>query len=141
MALCRVKAWREELRRKVGDPAVEAEVYKMLRIVLEQTNESLFQDCLSALLESLAHGFKKDWVHKKEQWAYCYRVGFGFNTNMFVEAFHSVFKRLGRKVNKRVDGCLVNLMRFMRDKCFGCVIKFTKGKATYRSKNIVDCHL
>ena len=48
------KAWREELRRKVENPAAEAEIYKMLRTVLEQTDESLFQDCLSGLLDQLS---------------------------------------------------------------------------------------
>ena len=141
------KAWREELRRKVGNPAVEAEIYKMLRTVLEQADESLFQDCLSGLLDQLSQDargqafrayFVKDCVTRKEHWAYCYRKGMGINTNMFVEAFPRVFKRvyLGGRVNKRVDHCLVHLMRFVRDKCFERVIKLTKGEATYRTKNI-----
>jgi len=44
----------------------------------------------------------------------------GINTNMFSEAFHRVFKRvyLGGKVGKRIDCCLVNLVKFSRDKAF-----------------------
>ena len=106
----------------MSDMAVEAEIYKMLRTVLEQTDESLFQDCLSGLLDQLSQDargqafrayFVKDCVTRKEHWAYCYRKGMGINTNMFVEAFPRVFKRvyLGGRVNKRVNHCLVHLMR------------------------------
>lgn len=65
-------------------------------------------------------------------WAYCYRAGMGINTNMKVEAFHRVFKYsyLKGKVNKRVDNCLMNLLKYVRDKYFERMIKLTKGKAT-----------
>ena len=61
---------------------------------------------------------------------------------MFTEAFHRVFKRLylGGKVNKRVDSCLVNLLKFARDHCFGRVIQLTKGKANYRNTQIEKRH-
>ena len=142
------KAWQTELKKKIGETALEAEVYKMLRTVLEQTNTNLFQDCVSALLERRKSFPKKkefhdyfvhDWVHSKENWAFCYRLG---NTNMFVEAFHRVFKRiyLGGKVSKRVDSCLVNLLRFARDQCFGRVIQLTKGKDNFRVTAIYERH-
>lgn len=47
------KAWKEELQKKIGDIAIEAEVYKMLRIVLQQSEQSMFDDCLDALLSRL----------------------------------------------------------------------------------------
>ena len=61
---------------------------------------------------------------------------------MFTEAFHRVFKRLylGGKVNKRVDSCLVNLLKFAGNQCFGRVIQLTKGKANYRITQIETCH-
>ena len=61
---------------------------------------------------------------------------------MFSEAFHRVFKRvyLGGKVNKRVDVCLVNLVKFSRDKAFDRAIKLTKGKTTYRTSVIASKH-
>ena len=53
---------------------------------------------------------------------------------MYVEAFHRVFKRiyLKGKINKRVDNCLVNLLKYARDMGFDLLIKMTKGKLTYR---------
>ena len=44
------KAWKEELRKKIGDITIEADVYKLLRIVLQHQNENMFHDCLEALL-------------------------------------------------------------------------------------------
>ena len=145
------KAWQAELKVKIGDTGLEAEIYKMLRMVLEQTNTRLFQDCVGALLAKLSSDLKmkefhtyfvQDWLQNKEIWAYCYRISLGINTNMFTEAFHCVFKRLylGGKVNKRVDSCLVNLLKFARDQCFGRVIQLTKGKANYRITQIEKRH-
>ena len=48
------KAINMELRKKIGYLSTEAEIYKMFRTVLEQTNESLFEDCLRALLHRLS---------------------------------------------------------------------------------------
>lgn len=145
------KAWKEELRRKVGDFTMEAEIYKMIRTCLEQTSENIFEDCLNGLLDRLAsdpntHNFHayfvKEWVSKKTQWAFCFRLHTSVNTNMFAEAFHRVFKRvyLGGKVNRRVDSCLVNLVKFSRDKAFDRAIKLTKGKSTYRIATIASRH-
>lgn len=84
--------------------------------------------------------FAKEWVTKKEQWAFCFRLESTMNTNMFSEAFHRVFKRVYLKglVNKRVDVCLVNLVKFSRDKAFDRAIKLTKGKTTYRTSIITS---
>ena len=69
----------------------------MFRTVLQQTNETLFDECLQGFLNRLSlytktasfkTYFERDWVPCKQQWAYCFRVGLGINTNMFVEAFH-----------------------------------------------------
>ena len=66
----------------------------------------------------------------------------GINTNMVVEAFHRVFKYnyLKGKVNKRVDKCLVNLMKFLRDKYFERLVKLTKGRSCNKIKVINDRH-
>ena len=145
------KAWKEELRKKIGDLDIEGHIYKLLRTMLEQTSEVAFQSCLDGIqrkLQSEAKAsrflayFRKEWIPKQKHWAYCFRKGLGINTNMFVEAFHRVFKRLylGGKVNKRVDRCLVNLMKYVRDKGFDRLVKLTKGKLSYRARNIQERH-
>ena len=93
-------------------------------MVLEQTSTRLFQDCVGTLDAKLSSDLKmkqfhtyflQDWLQNKEIWVRVTGAGLG-NTNMFTEAFHRVFKRLyhGGKVNKHVDSCLVNLLKFAR---------------------------
>lgn len=62
---------------------------------------------------------------------------------MFVEAFHKVFKYqyLKGKTNKRLDNCLLNLLKYVRDKTFDGLIKLTKGKVTTRINKIQERHL
>lgn len=143
------KAWQEELRSKVHDTVTAAEIYKMLRTVLQETDKINFQDYLHQLLERLPslssefyEYFKREWSDKTEIWAYCFRLGMGINTNMLVEAFHRVFKYnyLKGKVNKRVDKCVVNLLKYVRDKYFERVIKLTKGKSCHKQRLIQDRH-
>ena len=95
------KAITMELIKKIGDLSTEAEIYKVFRTVIEQTNKSLFDDRLRALLHRLSlfskttafhKYFVRDWAHRKHEWAYCFRNGLGINTNMFVEAFYRVLK-------------------------------------------------
>ena len=110
----------------------------------------MFDDYLSTLCERLnnsivndfANYFDRYWVPCKEKWGYYYRVGLGINTNMFCEAFHRVFKYtyLKGKANKRVDKCLVNLIKFKRDKTFERIKKLTKGKLTQKLSMIQARH-
>ena len=71
------KAWQEELRRKVKDLTVAAEIYKMLRTVLQETDTVLFQDYFNQLTQNLPalhpefdKYFRQEWIEKKEMWAY-----------------------------------------------------------------------
>ena len=71
------KAWQEELRKKVKDLTVAAEIYKMLRTVLQETDTVLFQDYFNQLLQNLPaldpefdRYFRQEWIGKKEMWAY-----------------------------------------------------------------------
>ena len=50
------KAFKEQLKSNVKKLAIELEVYKQLLIVLEQTNEILFDNYLSTLCQRL-HNF------------------------------------------------------------------------------------
>ena len=98
---------------------------------------------MSSSTTSFSKYFKKEWLPKKSQWGYCYRVSLGINTNMFCEAFHRVFKYkyLKGKVNRRVDKCLSNLLKFSRDKLFERITKLTKGKNSAKLKLVHRSHL
>ncbi len=143
------RAWQTELRAKVKDTVVAGEIYKMLRVVLQQTDVTAFREYISHFAERIpvlnlqfSKYFQQEWASKPELWAYCYRKGLGINTNMAVEAFHRAFKYgyLKGKINKRVDSCLINLLKYIRDKSFDRVVKLTKGKSTHKIKLIKDRH-
>ena len=61
---------------------------------------------------------------------------------MFVEAFFRVFKYnyLNGKRNKRVDRCLLQLVKFARDMAFKRAVKFLKDKDSYRLTEIKKRH-
>ena len=144
------KAWRKELREKIGNIEIYNQVYKKLRIVLEEVDPLVFNDKLNILLNQLKSNptqrflqyFVSYWLPKKEKWAYCYRLNSGINTNMYVEAFHRVFKYeyLKGKVNKRVDRCIHMLLQYDRNKAFDRIVKLTKGKSTQKLKMISERH-
>lgn len=145
------KRWKEQLREKIGNLDVYKEVYKRLRTVLEEPNCSIFENRVAVLKEHLLQAnvtkdfgryFESFWMSKTRSWAYCYRKGYGINTNMYVEAFHRVFKYeyKGKGMNRRVDKCLLSLIKFNRDKAFDRIIKLTKGKATKKLKDIQESH-
>ncbi|KAL9977667.1 hypothetical protein ACROYT_G015097 [Oculina patagonica] len=144
--------WRENIREKVKDAEVGAEVYKMLRTVFEETSEATFSDLHNKMLSHLQDDektasfhkyFLSDWVPRAQEWAFCYRCALGINTTMYVEAFHRMFKHnyLKGKFNKCVDTCLLNLIKFIRDKTYERTIKLTKGKLTTQIKDIQRRHL
>ena len=145
------KTWQEQLRKKIKNFELESQVYKQMRIVLENTDETNFKNNLSTLRERL-HGsgmtrefaeyFDLHWLPYTTRWGYPYRCRLGINTNMFCEAFHRVFKYsyLKGKQNKRVDKCLINLLKYNKDKMFERIIKLTKGKMTQRLKMIQERH-
>lgn len=62
---------------------------------------------------------------------------------MFVKAFHKVFKYgyLKGKVNKHLDNCILNLLKYVRGKTFDRLIKVTKGEETTRANMIHERHL
>ena len=61
---------------------------------------------------------------------------------MFCEAFYRVFKYtyLKGKSNKRVNKCLVNLIKFNSDKTFDRIKKLAKGKLTEKLSMIQATH-
>ena len=102
--------------------------YADLRLVLSATN---------SLTTSIKSGFQE-----RNSGPTAIGVVFKLTRTCSAEAFHRVFKRnyLKGKVNKHVDACLVNLLKYARDMGFDRLIKITKGKLTYRMSMICERH-
>ena len=108
------KNWRENIRSKIKTSDMHEDIYKRLRILLEESAVNEFERKLQIFREHIAKTpclaafstyFNDKWVARKEQWAFCYRQRVGINCNMYLERFHQTFKYsyLGGKQNKRVD--------------------------------------
>jgi len=87
------RAWEQELRAKVKDSEMAEDINQMLRTVMQATTVPEFktllcklEECLASISVEFSNYFEREWLRKKEMWAYCYRVGLGINTNMIVEA-------------------------------------------------------
>ena len=144
------RAWRKALT-KIKDKQVQVTVYHTLRVLLEEREQSTFQQLLQntilqwaqdPLMLDFSNYFTTYYSPRSEQWAVCYRKGSCINTNMYAEAFHRVLKHiyLGGIVNKRIDNCVNMLMRFARDKIFDRLQKIEKGKSTTRLQLIAGRH-
>jgi hypothetical protein len=146
------KNWRKNLHEKVHSTREEkAMIYKALRVLLQETNPEQFVTTLQQFIHELLSDestnefgryFQKTYASRTDMWAYCYRVGAGINTNMYLESLHKTFKHfyLQGKKNKRLDNCIYALMRFTRDKVFERLIKVTKKKPTQRIERIFASH-
>ncbi|KAF6213934.1 hypothetical protein GE061_011662 [Apolygus lucorum] len=64
-----------------------------------------------------------------KNWAYCFRMNVGINTNMQMERMHGIIKHVCMKIKKlkRMDKCLHALDRYLKDKMFGKVTAKEKG--------------
>ena len=144
------RTWRKAID-KITDKEIGALTYYNLRVLMEETDKSKFEELLRKTLEQLKSSnttqdffayFMKYYVDRKEQWAACYRIKSGINTNMYVESFHRVLKHIylkGRS-NKCVDRLLHVLMKLARDKGFERLCKLEKGKITGRLAKIRQRH-
>lgn len=108
------KNWRENLRAKIKDTEIQSDIYKRMRILLEEPEVREFENKLALFRDQIARTpalagfndyFTDEWVSRKEQWAFSYRQHAGINCNMYLERFHQHFKYgyLGGKANKRAD--------------------------------------
>ena len=135
------KNWRKGLRTHISTKDDMAEVYAALKTMQFEENESLFRKQLQEFCAWCKNTYPRfydyfadTYVRHVEQWALCFRVGAGINTNMTTEAFHNLLKGLyfQRKQNRRIDHLLCKLLKIARDKVFDGLIKNEKGKRTYK---------
>lgn len=145
------KNWRKNLVKIKGGAEKQALVYKSLRVLLEITLNEEFENGLNELLNSLlcdkdtyefGKYFEKHYYNRPECWAYCYRIGLGINTNMYLEAFHKVLKHIyleGKQV-KRLDKSINAVMKLARDSFFKRLIKLAKNHSSDKTQDVHRSH-
>lgn len=145
------KNWRKNLNKICGGQEKKILVYKTLRALLQISDINKFEESLHKFLEDLyadldtkefAQYFEAHYVNRPQTWAYCYRVGLGINTNMYLESFHKVLKHIyleGKKV-KRLDKTINAVLKYTRDCLFKRAIKLIKKAPNERIQRIKNSH-
>lgn len=145
------KNWKENLKEKIKNLEKRAQVYKTLRVLLQECLESDFEKEVEGLKtflfndpETIAFGnyFVKYYCGRPEMWAYCHRLRAGINTNMHLEAMHKTVKYcyLDGKKPKRMDKTIEALMNLVRDKLFSRLIKLMKNTPPCKVREIDKSH-
>lgn len=82
------------------------------------------------------------YANKPEQWAYCYRLHCGLNTNMHLERMHRTIKYLylNSKFTQRLDKALCAILKFVNDKLFERLIVVHKGKVCTKLAELRQRH-
>ena len=144
------RAWRKSLTELISVQIERVTIYHHLRTLLQCETMSKFRVLLQNFITWLTEQaythfceyFQSIYCKRVEEWAFCYRVGTPFNTNMFAESFHRLLKvvYLDNKQNRRVNKLLHTLLRIARDKAYERLIKMEKGKTTHRICEIHKRH-
>ena len=114
----------------------------MYRLVEFQVKMQQFLSSIKGIHPSFYNYFSTHYCKRVEEWAVCHRKWKKINTNMVVEAFHRVLKRvyLEGKQNRRIDHLMNKLLIIAKDAAFGRFIKLNKGKSTHRITEINRRH-
>lgn len=144
------KAWQLNLP-KILNKEKRRWVYKTLKVLQTELSCENFEAHLKVTLEKLLGDsdtknfgayFVNNYSNNCKQWAYCYRMQCGINTNMRLESMHRTVKYfyLHKKTVKRLDKGLHAVVTYLRDKVVDRMIKHTKGKYTAQKRNILNRH-
>ncbi|KAH1009021.1 hypothetical protein HUJ04_001450, partial [Dendroctonus ponderosae] len=144
------KAWRKNLS-KIKNRECQAEVYKILRTLLEETDEKQFYELFSGAKNYLSNNsetkdfanyFFNNYENNIFSWAFCFRLHSGVNTNMHLERMHRTIKEIycSQKKIKRLDHLIYILQKFIRDRLFDQLVIHHKGKVTSKIKAVRDRH-
>lgn len=141
------RAWQTNVR-KINDKEKRTWVYKTLKVIQKETDQSKFHVDLTEAIKLMVQDketktfglyFQGFYEATYSHWAYSYRKGCNINTNMRLESMHKILKHiyLDGKTVKRLDKGLHALLKLIRDKSVQRIIKLTKGSS---SSHISDIH-
>ncbi|XP_072048500.1 uncharacterized protein [Amphiura filiformis] len=145
------KAWADMLKKTIGNASIESRVHKLLKILLEQTEQTLFEDHLQTLLERLSVSaktqefcryFLTQWVSRKNEWTYCNNKGDTFPPTIFTEPFYQRFhyEYSQENISERLDTCVFHLLKYARDCLVNRCISLTKGKLVTQGEDMQGRH-
>lgn len=145
------KAWRDNIKKKVKNKTDQAEVYRLLKTMQYELDETTFVKILSIVLskwfseprfKSFAKYFKKKYCKRPDFWAFCYRKNMVLNTNNHLESTFKIFKHIylkGKKI-KRLDKSMYALMKLVVHKSHKNFIAEEKGTVSSKISAIRKKH-
>lgn len=140
MCLAHKKNWAANLNAKVKDlnqrQLMKADLNSLMHEVDITTFEKLIEEFFFKYEseEKFLKYFEKEYVARKEMWAYCFRIGCGVNTNMKLERWHRQIKyeEAGGRIIKRLDKSLSIVLGAIAKKQMGRLISIERSKLTAR---------
>jgi hypothetical protein len=97
---------------------------------------------LNQSLHKFSEYFEQYYVSRTREWAYCYRMGAGINTNMALENMHGDLKRNhfdGKQVC-RMDESFATLKKYLATKQINRVNSIYRGKITTKDRILRERH-
>ena len=146
------KAWRTNVRSKIKNSDAQEQTYKILRTLLQETDQEAFTIMFENALFKLKSNpetkdfgiyFKNTYGSTIENWAFCHRVNLGLNTNMHIERMHRTIKYIYLKglSNNRLDKSIYFIIKFIRDRMYDRLIILHKGKITKKISDLRKRHI
>ena len=85
----------------INETVAEEKAFHTLKVLMHEIDESNFKQMIESAVVQLKNDpttqafgeyFETNYKSKCEQWANCFRLRSGVNTNMYLEAFHHILK-------------------------------------------------
>ncbi|XP_075219943.1 uncharacterized protein LOC142323685 [Lycorma delicatula] len=148
-----LKAWRKNIHQRIKLKTDKDEINKILQTILCELNATTFHRMLESTLKkwnenentkAFATYFLNTYVDKEKyrNWAYCYRIGAGINTNIAIENFNKLLSYcyLRGKKSKRLDVTLFDVLKLLQDKLFDILIKTYERRLVSKLQNLKQRH-
>ena len=96
--------------KKLTDTQLRVTIYHNLRVLLEETDERMFEVLLEKTVQNLKDSdttcefaeYFECYIKRKEEWEVWYQKRIFNNTNMYVEAFHLKYVSLNRRSDRMI---------------------------------------
>ncbi|GLH01166.1 uncharacterized protein GBIM_07364 [Gryllus bimaculatus] len=121
------KVWEQYLS-KIKSEEKKVEVYKKMKILMMERDETAFLEMSNLLMEEMANNdltnsfvkYFERFIQESSKWAFCYRLEVGYNTDIIFEIFHKNFKHIYQagKKSKKLIKSIHALQKFLRDRVF-----------------------
>ncbi len=143
------RAWEQNIKSRIGIEKKRDEMKKVVNDLLIEADPDLFHERLQELLGNadeqtteFVNYFREAFGYKPQYWGYFFRQSLGLDTNMHVEAFHSILSYLHGREDKLANlyVCLFTMVNCVKRKLLDMLTRAIRGKITRRLRTLRDAH-